>query len=316
MPALTAALQRLVRREMESRPVGIVRAAVGAAAILKLAYAVPLLTALSQPQAFRIPRLSGLPMPSPEAMLGLLGLWLAAAAAFSLGWRTRLSGAVLTTVLGVVLLLDRQLYASHLYLLFLLCLLLTVADSGAAFSLDARRTGGRPWIPAWPAVLMQLELTIVYAFSAVAKLNPAYLSGAMLVDVLSEPGLLGVPAAWVTPGRLAPLAWASILLELVLACGLWLPRWRRPVAAAGIAFHVLIVLTLTPAVELIVFAIESLAVYRLFFTGPAGQGINQGINQERSGSKTRSKYPPSSGAASDSSIFSSIPASLRASCFL
>jgi hypothetical protein len=145
----------------------------------------------------------------------------------------------------------------------------------------------------------------------VAKLNPAYLSGAMLFDVLGEPGLLALPAAWVTPGRLAPLAWASILLELVLAGGLWLPRWRRPVAAAGVAFHLFIVLTLTPAVELLVFAIESVAVYRLFFTGPAGQEIDQ----ERSGSKTRSKYPPASGVASDSSI-PSIPASLRASCFL
>lgn len=267
MPALKA-LRSLVRREVESRPVGIVRAAVGAATLLKLAYAAPLLTALARPGAFRIPHFPGLPMPSPEAMLGLLGLWLAAAAAFSLGWRTRFSGAVLTAVLGVVLLLDRQLYASHLYLLFLLCLLLTLADSGAAFSLDARRTGGRPWIPAWPAVLMKLELTIVYGFSAVAKLNPAYLSGSMLVDVLREPGLLAVPDAWVTPGRLAPWAWASILLELVLAVGLWLPRWRRPVALLGIAFHTLVVLTLNPAVELIVFATESLAVYRLFFIDP------------------------------------------------
>ena len=247
---------------------GIVRAAVGSAAILKLAYAAPLLTALAQPGAFRIPRFSGLSMPSPEAMLGLLGLWLAAAAAFALGWRTRLSGAVLTAVLGVVLLLDRQFYASHMYLLFLLCLLLTLADSGAAVSLDARRTGGRPWIPAWPSVLMQLQLTIVYAFSAVAKLNPAYLSGTMLADVLREPGFLDLPAAWVTPSRLAPLAWSSILLEIILAVGLWLPRWRRPVALLGIGFHALVVLALTPAVELIVFAIESLAVYRLFFIDP------------------------------------------------
>jgi hypothetical protein len=265
MPALRAALHRLVREEMASRPLGTVRAAVGAAALLKLADAAPLLTSLAQPGAFRMPRFAALPMPSPEAMLGLLGLWLAAAAGLLLGWRTRLSGAVLTAVLGLVLALDQQLYASHLYLLFLLVLLLTVADSGAALSLDARRNGGRPRVPAWPALLMKLELTIVYAFSAVAKLNPAYLSGAVLAGVLREPGLVPLPASWQTPGRLAALAWTSILFELILAAGLWSRRWRLPVACAGVAFHAFIVLALHPRSDLVIFAIESLAVYRLFF---------------------------------------------------
>jgi Vitamin K-dependent gamma-carboxylase len=278
MPALNTALRRLVREEMDSRPMGIVRAAVGAAALLKLADATLLLTSLARPTAFRMPRFAELPMPSPEAMLGLLVLWFAAAVGLLLGWRTRLSGAVLTAVLGLVLALDQQLYASHLYLLFLLSLLLTLADSGAAVSLDARRHGGRPRIPAWPAVLMKVELTIVYAFSAVAKLNPTYLSGAVLAEVLREPGFVALPATWQTPGRLALLAWASVVLELVLACGLWSRRWRLPVAGAGVAFHVFIVLALRPAIDLVVFAIESLAVYRLFFDDRSPARIARGVD--------------------------------------
>jgi vitamin K-dependent gamma-carboxylase-like protein len=270
MPALGTALHRLVRGEIESRSVGIVRAAIGAAAILKLSDAAPLLLSLARPEAFRLPRFAALPMPGPEVMPGLLALGFAAAVGLLLGWRTRLSGAVLAAVLGFVLLLDQQLYGSHLYLLFLLTLLLTLADSGAAVSLDARRTGGRARIPAWPAVLMKLQLTIVYGFSAVAKLNPVYLSGDALAAALRKPGLVTLPLAAWSPSQLAPLAWASILLELVLAGGLWSRRWRLPVAWAGVAFHALVVLTLSPPVDLVVFAVESLSIYRLFFERERG----------------------------------------------
>ena len=57
-----------------------------------------------------------------------LALWILAALAFALGWKSRVAGAALVMVTGYTLILDHQTYSNHLYLLFLTILLLTIAE--------------------------------------------------------------------------------------------------------------------------------------------------------------------------------------------
>lgn len=58
-------------------------------------------------------------------------------------FQSQLADAILTLLMGYVLLFDQQTYSNHLYLLVIVTSLLTVGDSGAAFSLDARSAKNR-----------------------------------------------------------------------------------------------------------------------------------------------------------------------------
>src|SRR4029079_19384281 len=89
-------------------------------------------------------------------------------------------GVILTLSMAYTLFFDQQLYSNHLYLATLVMLLLTIAESGARFSLDARWAGGRDLILEWPIVLLKIQISIVYFYAALLKINSQYLSGVML----------------------------------------------------------------------------------------------------------------------------------------
>ena len=99
-----------------------------------------------------------------------------------LGLRTRLCGTILTLSMAYTLFFDQQLYSNHLYLATLVVLLLTIADSAARWSLDARRLGRRDLILEWPTLLLKIQISIVYFYAALLKINPQYLSGTMIAD--------------------------------------------------------------------------------------------------------------------------------------
>lgn len=164
------------------------------------------------------------------------------------------------------LLVKQQLYNNHLYLLATL-LLLTLADSGACWSLDARRRGMRSYLAAWPASLLKWQVSVVYGFAALAKINTVYLSGAV------SKSQFALAPAWFMPTQtldaLFPLlAVLSIVMEGFLAGGLWRVRWRYVALLVGVALHGFGVVagSSTPftALELGNFALITMAPYVLF----------------------------------------------------
>jgi hypothetical protein len=272
-------LQRMMQRRTDPRPLAIARMTVGTVALLALVEAARVLGRVLQPMVVRIPFVPSIPLLPLGALRLFLLLWLVAALLFVLGWKTRLAGSVLAVVTGYTLVLDEQTYSNHLYLLFLVLLLLTLSDSGAAWSLDARRHAARD-VAAWPALLLKIQLTIVYFFSAMAKLTPAYLAGEILTGSLKQQGWFALPASWRTPSIMSVLAAGSIVTELFVAFGLW-SRWTRPFAlVVGAAFHLLILMTLDSSrLSLAIFALAMLALYPLF--GGAGLPRNEGAAAER-----------------------------------
>jgi hypothetical protein len=262
---LTAALDALLDRRTDAGTPAIARVIVGVASLAGAVEAAHLLSHLLAPAVLRLPYTPGLPDPPPAAVPALIAAWSAAAVAFTLGWRTHAAGAVLAATMGYALLLDQQSYSNHQYLLVVVVVLLTLADCGAAASVDAWRGRGRPVVPAWPVLLLKLQLTVVYGFTALAKLNLVYLSGALLAGGLRTGGWLPVPTSWQIVEVMSPLAVASVLIEVVLAAALWLPRWRRPAAALGVAFHATMIWTMSVPFSLAIFAAGMLALYALFF---------------------------------------------------
>jgi hypothetical protein len=79
-------------------------------------------------------------------------------------------------------------------------------------------------------LLLTVHLSVVYAFATVVKLNPAWLSGAALEA--REVVTLGVPVAL--------LAWATVVVEGLLAVLVWRPqrRWLPLVLVVHIGFVV------------------------------------------------------------------------------
>ena len=230
-----------------------------------------MLPRLLTPIMVKVPFSPLVPVLPSSALRLFITLWLAAALAFALGMKTRVAGGVLVLVTGYTLVMDQQTYSNHLYLLFLVVLLLTISDSGAAWSLDSRRAtresqhATRRDVAAWPIVLLKIQVTIVYIFSAAAKITPRYLAGEILMRSLKQEGWLTVPVSWRTPATVSLLAVTSIVVELFIAFGLWSPRLRLSAIIAGTGFHVLIIAVLDSSrLSLAIFALEMFAVYLLF----------------------------------------------------
>ncbi|HET8774908.1 MAG TPA: HTTM domain-containing protein [Thermoanaerobaculia bacterium] len=262
--SVTRILHRVAGLRANARQLAAARILIGANAAFAAFEASRMLPRLLEPIVVKVPISSLVPVLPVGALRLFLTVWLLAAAAFALGWKTRAAGSMLALVTGYTLVLDQQTYSNHLYLLFLAILLLTISDSGAAWALDARHAA-REEVAGWPILLLKIQVAIVYFFSAAAKITPEYLSGEILTGSLKQGGWLAVPESWRTPAAMSVLAAASIAAELFIAFGLWSPRLRLAAIGAGTGFHLLIIAVLDSSrLSLGIFALEMFAVYLLF----------------------------------------------------
>jgi hypothetical protein len=264
---LLKALRALPDRRAGAGAVGAARALVGAAGILAAVEVASELRQLHNASLLRLPRIESLPEIPAGAVNPFLGCWVLAALAFAFGWHTRVAGTTLGVCIGYVLALDRQLYSNHLYLMLLLVTMLTLAGSGAAFSLDSRRNGRQETVPAWPVILMRAQISLVYGFAVLAKLTPVYLSGAVLATNMRLPGLEHVP-----PVAFALLAAGSVMTEAFLSVALWSRRLRPAAFLVGFGFHLSILFTMRLVPDLITFPLVTFGGYLAFVSPISAPG--------------------------------------------
>lgn len=146
--------------------------------------------------------------------------------------------------------------------------LLTLARAGSAISADARLSGTRDEVPGWAPWLVRVQISIVYLFAGLSKLNGAFLSGTVVAVTLRRDGPLAVPAEWRTFEPMVVMSILAILTELFLAVALWLPRWRRTAFVLGLGLHTAIATWFVPTAELVVFGLITLAPYLFFLPAP------------------------------------------------
>lgn len=260
-----AALLRLVTRAHPSRPLAAARIIFGVAVLAKAWDIHSKLDHISSSGVFLLPYAGWAPSPGPGLVAAILVVWAVAGTAFTVGWRTRWAAAGLLATVGAAFLLDQQMYSNHHYLIVTLVVLFTVADSGAAWSLDARREGHRPTVTAWPVDLLKIQLSVVYGFAAVSKLNATYLSGDVLDVYVRWLGPWEFPEAWEVPAVLVALSLASIAAEAFCAVGFWFRRTRVAAVVVGVGLHAAIVATMTSRLALTVFSLAMVCLYVLFF---------------------------------------------------
>ena len=237
------------------------------------------------PGGYHLPYASFVPN-VPESVYRALHLGqLPFIALLAVGLLARTSCTVLLALQGWLFFADRLDFRNHPWFFLLVLLLLALSPCGEGFSLRCRL---RAWrgsapsgaVPLTAQRLIQVQVSLVYLFAGLHKLNASFLgghvlshhlfvglgsglSGRVLRGVVGEPTLASWSAALSEPSRLAALSAASAGLELFLAFALW---WRpvRPVAiVAGLAFHVGIGFTM----NVFAFSLAMMASYVFFPTG-------------------------------------------------
>lgn len=244
-----------------SRPLGLARVIIGVAAIIRAFISLPELLQLTDEVTMRAPYLQWTPEPTLPLVITVITIWVVAGILFTLGWKVPLIGPVLLLTVVFVISLDEQIYANHLYLLAWLVLLLTLAGAGSGLTV----TRSDEPVIRWPVLLLMAQLSIVYGFSALTKLNESFLSGRVLAGTLGS-GLVGFPEALRTPRFLSLVATAAVIAELFIAVFIWRKRFRPAAFILGLGLHLSIVLLMAGTAKLLVFALEMLALYPLFLS--------------------------------------------------
>lgn len=162
----------------------------------------------------------------PVAAL-LLAAWIPAAAALTLDHHVRKAGVAIAALVAITLWSSMDLFNQHFVLMAWIGIFIAILDG--------------PLL----ALVLRVQLTIVYGFGALAKLNPWFLSGDTLAWHAGE--RLPVPdQAWM------PLAFAVVATEGWLAFGLWWRRTRVVSMMLGVVLHLGIVVGMATSVDSLV----------------------------------------------------------------
>lgn len=140
-------------------------------------------------------------------------------------------------------LLDATHYLNHYYLVCLLAFLMIFLPANRAFSLDVWRKPGLllKKVPAWTIQILILQLTIVYVYAGIAKLNSDWLFHAMpLAAWLPEHSDMPI-IGWVFayPWVAFAFSWAGAIYDLSIAFFLLNARTRPFAYLAVVVFHTL-----------------------------------------------------------------------------
>lgn len=265
---LSDVLHRVVRSRVNPRPIALLRTVFGALVLLRGVYFAEQARMATDAGLFTV---AGLALPG--AGVGLVAVWVALGGALIAGWRSRSAAAAYATLVFALLAGDPLFYNNHLYLMGLVAGLLACADCGAAFSLDARHRERVAQVPGWPVFLMRAQVSIIYAFAALSKVQEDFLSGLVLHVHLSRGPFAPLLPSWLVGNFmvLMSVAMAVIAAQATLAWALWHPRWQNAAFTLGLLLHAPMVLLANSwhqALRLFVFSLLMWGLYLLFVKAP------------------------------------------------
>jgi vitamin K-dependent gamma-carboxylase len=180
------------------------------------------------------------PLPYP-AMIGLFCVLVVAGLAMALGIFYRAATLVLLLGYLYVFLLDATHYLNHIYLLLLLLFLLLFLPADRALSLAARRRPARARreVPTWVRALLVGQISMVYVFGGIAKLNPDWVAGRpirqwMVLALRQAPWRAEIITA---PWFSEIIVWGGIAFDLGIVPLLLWRRTRALAVVASLGFH-------------------------------------------------------------------------------
>jgi hypothetical protein len=255
-------LNSILSARVGSDATGVLRGLLGAAALWIAVVSRPAFHHLTYPEVLNVPPFPFSPQPTPVLVQLTVAVWIAAAAVLITGAFARVAALTVAGAGVLMAVTDLQMLSNHLALMIALSLLIALGQPGAALSV--RPVQHTAEVPYWPVFLLKTQLSTLYLFTSVSKVNASWLSGQVLRD--GVPHLVLVPEGMVDPVTVA-LAVAVIAIEFGLAFALWVPTLRAGAAVVGFVFHLGIVVAI-PLAALAPFGLMALALYPLFFQQP------------------------------------------------
>jgi hypothetical protein len=184
-------------------------------------------------------------------LIGWLVLLLASIA-LTVGWHSRAAALVVFVLVLSFQYRNPLIFNAGDVLIRVEALIIALAPSGAALSLDERRRTGSAWSAQtrapWPLRLLQIQLTVVYVATFVARMTgdkwPAgtALSYALRLDdmlILPVPQLISESPLLMNIGT-----WAVLAGELLIGILIWIRHCRPIIAIFGTALHLAIMVTI------------------------------------------------------------------------
>ncbi len=166
------------------------------------------------------------------------------------GLWTRVSSMGTAIIISVMFAMYESWKHHHTFLLVMSTLFIALTPCGLSYSLDrwlALRRALKSGLPPPPEIgnlwglrLIAIQLSMVYFWTAYDKLNWGFLSGARM-ELLVYNYYAGFDYATL-PGFSALcfiVAITTVILEFLLAFGLYIPKFRKYLMLAGIVLHVL-----------------------------------------------------------------------------
>ena len=158
----------------------------------------------------------------------------------AIGFLTRISAAIVCAAVAYVLLVERQIYLNHYYLLSCIGGLLVFLPAGRRWSVDAWLGIERSatTFPRWMFWLLQFQLGMPYVFGGIAKMNSDWVGGQPAGLMLAERTHLGFVNAFVKiPYSTEIFAWGGLLFDLLVVPMLFYRPTRWLAVAVAVVFH-------------------------------------------------------------------------------
>lgn len=169
---------------------------------------------------------------------GLLGMF---AIGVILGYRYRLSIALLTIGWLGVYLMHKTSYNNHHYLMSLLCLMMCVQPANKAVSIDAKSGRTTPISVCYNLYLQMFVwlFLIVFFYAAIAKIYPDWLQGTPLTQWLSYKKDSIIGFLYRSDFQALLMSWGGIFFDLlVIPALLWKPT-RKYAFWISLYFHIM-----------------------------------------------------------------------------
>ncbi|MBD3946997.1 HTTM domain-containing protein [Nocardioides ganghwensis] len=243
---------------VDGRALAVARIGIGLSGLLNCAESWVVFLKVEERGAVAVRTWDWLPEVSPVAAASMAAVGALAAVFVLAGLGSRIAGVVLAATLATMMLLEQQTYSNHVALSMWCALWLAFSHADARWSLRSRIEGPRD-VRVADQLLLMTQVSVVYAFTGLLKINPEFLSG----RVIQENSHLAIsdPLA-------QAMAVAAVVTEVGLCVGLWIPRLRWLVALAGVGLHASIPIVMYQPLPLVSFSISVVFLYPLFFARP------------------------------------------------
>lgn len=190
--------------------------------------------------------IAGLPVPGAWGAAVLSSLLLAALFTLTIGWQTRLSGALACFLSLWLWPLDAvATFAKYSVLGIHLLGILACSGAGHVWSVDSMLSSSNRLAAPWPRRLLQLLVCAVYLGAALTKLKlPGFASGDLLTYSLLDEhwGAGSTGLAWgqrlvLHPQVVLVISQFVLLIELLFPFLVWVGSCRRSMLAAAFLLH-------------------------------------------------------------------------------